>query len=476
MSAAMTYRRRALLLSAICVYVSVIALVDWLTPLVFDVWVLFLPVVIVPVWFNSSRQIASTAAVCSVLMLIDASLPHPNTPRAFVFGNLAMGLTALWLMALAGITIVKRSRELMSESSSLLVSEERLRLAMEGAGMGTWDRNLRTNQSIWSDTHFRMLGYQPTQNGAASVEMWQSTLHPDDLSRVLEAQEESRTNRTIFNTEYRVFRVDDGKIAWLAVFGRFFYDESGEAVRFLGVSFDITRRKELEREILEIAAQEQLKIGHELHDSVGQELTGLGLMASALHQSLPTTASEQRIIASLSRGLDRVRLQVRNLSRGLVPVQVETKGLWSALDDLVARTRMQAGIQVRFDCPDRVAVLDHDAATQLFHIAQEAVSNALRHGHPRHIDVTLRHAFKGLSLSVQDDGVGLQHDNLQNGDGMGMHIMRYRAEQIGASFHVGHGENGGTIVTCTLLNVKGHISDQHHQEPNLNGSKSFDRG
>ncbi len=444
-------------------YISAVALVDWLTPLVFDVWVLFLPVVIVPVWFNSSRQIAITAGVCSVLMLIDALLPHPNTPPAFVFGNLAMGLTALWLMALAGITIVKRSRELMNESSSLLVSEERLRLAMEGAGMGTWDRDLRTNQSIWSDTHFRMLGYQPTLNGAASVEMWQSTLHPDDLDRVLEAQEQSRTNRTIFNTEYRVLRVDDGKIAWLAVFGRFFYNESGEAVRFLGVSFDITRRKELEREVLEIAAQEQLKIGHELHDSVGQELTGLGLMANALHQSLPTTASEQRIIASLSRGLDRVRLQVRNLSRGLVPVQVETKGLWSALDDLVARTRMQSGIQVRFDCPDRVAVLDHDVATQLFHIAQEAVSNALRHGHPRHIDVTLRHALKGLSLSVQDDGVGLKNDKLQNGDGMGMHIMRYRAEQIGASFHVGQADHGGTIVTCTLSNVKGNTSDLHNR-------------
>ena len=213
-----------------------------------------------------------------------------------------MGLTALWLMALAGITIVNRSRDLMSESNLLLASEERLRLAMEGAGMGTWDRDLRTKKTIWSDTHFRMLGYSPPMNGEASVEMWQSRLHPDDLDRVLEAQEQSQLNRTIFNTEYRILRADDGKIAWLAVFGRFFYNESGEAIRFLGVSFDITQRKDLEREVLEVAADEQRKIGHELHDSVGQELTGLGLMANALHQSLPTTAREQRIVAALSEG------------------------------------------------------------------------------------------------------------------------------------------------------------------------------
>jgi signal transduction histidine kinase len=137
---------------------------------------------------------------------------------------------------------------------------------------------------------------------------------------------------------------------------------------------------------------------------------------------------------------------------------------------------MQSGIQVRFDCPDRVAVLDHDVATQLFHIAQEAISNALRHGQPRHIDVTLRQAFKGLTLSVQDDGVGLKNDELHDGDGMGMHIMRYRAEQIGASFLVGQAEQGGTIVTCTLSNVKGNTSDLHNQEPSLNGSKSFNRG
>ncbi len=384
-----------------------------------------------------------------------------------------MGLAATWLTALAGLTIVKRSRESFQTSRSLIESEERLRLAMEGAGMGTWDRNLQTKKSIWSDTQFRMLGYQPTVGGEASMEMWQSLLHSEDAERVLEAQEQAFRDRTLFVTEYRIFRADNRKIAWLAVFGRFLYDEAGQPVRFLGVSFDITRRKDLEREVLIISDEQQRRISHELHDSVGQELTGMGLMANALAQSLPPTATEQRIVVRLIAGLDRIRFQVRNLSRGLTPVQVETKGLWAALDDLVASTKLQSGLQIQFDCPEREEHLEHTTATQLYHIAQEALSNALRHGHPQRVNVTLRHARAGLYLSVHDDGVGCQPEDLENGNGMGFHIMRYRAEQIGASFHVGRALGGGTVVTCTLSNQKG--TPQYHAEPNVNGRKNPDR-
>ena len=470
----MSHRQRVLLFSAIFACVSAVALVDWLTPLVLDVWVLYLPIVLVPVWLNESRPIVITAATCSVLMGVDAFLPQRNTARAFVLGNLSMGLIALWLTALTGITIVNRSRELARKSQSLIESEERLRLAMEGTGMSTWDRDLRTNRSIWSETHFRMLGYLPTLNGEASVDMWQSVLHPDDLDRVLKVQEQSRLNRILFSTECRIRRVDNGGITWLAVYGRFLYNEAGEAVRFLGVSFDITQRKELEREIEVIAAAEQRRIGHELHDSVGQELTGLGLMANALTQSLQEAATAQGIIARLIAGLDRVRLQVRNLSRGLVPVQVERKGLWAALDDLVTSTNIHSGVQIRLDCPERVELLNHDAATQLFHIAKEAVSNALRHGDPRHIDVKLRDTPQGLCLCVQDDGVGLHQDKFNNGSGMGIQIMRYRAEQIGATFHIGRADDGGTIVTCSLTKETG--TGEHHAGANPNGCEDSDRG
>ena len=447
----MRQKTRSFLLSVTMVYIAAVATADFFTPLVLDVWVLYLPVILVPVWFNAPRQVILTASICSLLMVCDASILRPHTPIAYVVGNLTMGLGALWLTTIVGLTIVKRAKEIERKNSSLVESEERLRLAMEGAGMGTWDRNLQTQKTIWSDTHFRMLGYQPSLGGEASVEMWQSLLHPDDMNRILEEQDQACHNHALFSSEYRVARADNGKIAWLAVFGRFLYDQHGNAVRFLGVSFDITNRKELEREVLEISDEQRRRISHELHDSVGQELTGMGLMANALAQSLPKTAIGQRVITRLINGLDRIRLQVRNLSRGLMPVDIETKGLSAALDDLVTNAKRQSGIEIQFECPEDVELPEHDTATQLFHIAQEALSNALRHGHPQHVTVGLRRGQQSLVLSIQDDGIGLCKRELESGDGMGHHIMQYRAQQIGGSFQIGQVVGGeGTIVTCTI--------------------------
>jgi PAS domain S-box-containing protein len=331
---------------------------------------------------------------------------------------------------------------------ALRQSEERLRLAVHGAGMGTWDLNWRTGQAVWSETHFKMLGYEPAPGGQATREMWLARVHPDDLERVLEGQEQARRERGLHCPEYRIRR-PNGDVAWLGVCGRFFYDETGEAVRFLGVSFDITRRKELECEVLEIAAREQRRIGQELHDGVGQELTGLGLMANALAQRLQKTVTEKCIADRLVTVLDQVHQQVRTLSRGLVPVQVEAKGMCAALDDLAASTSERSGVLVTFDCQEWVEVSDHATATQLFRIAQEAVSNALRHAQPRRVNLSLRSSPDSLYLSIRDDGAGMQQPPQQT-KGMGLRIMRYRAEEIGAALHIVPGEGGGTIVTCML--------------------------
>ncbi len=466
-----SYRTRRFALAVAVIYIAAVAVVDFLTPLVLDVWVLYLPVILVPVWFNARRQVVFTACACSFLMICDALISHPRTPLSFVIGNLAMGLSALWLTALAAVTIVKRNREIENKNVHLVESEERLRLAMGGSGMGTWDHNLRTQRATWSETQFRMLGYEPAVDGVASIDMWQALLHPDDAQRVLDEQEQACRDHAPFSSEYRIVRADNGITSFLAVVGRFAYDDVGEAIRFIGVSFDFTKRKELEREVLEISDEQQRRISHELHDNVGQELTGMGLMANALAQSLPKTAPEQRVVARLSSGLDRIRMQVRNLSRGLMPVQVETKGLWAALDDLVTTVKLQSGIDIRLECPEDIDPPEHDTATQLFHIAQEALSNALRHGQPRHISVHLQRGSTGLQLSIRDDGVGLRSRELEMSNGMGCHIMRYRAQQIGGSFHISQAAEGGTVVTCTLPQRNCTVR-QYAKRANGNGQNS----
>jgi PAS domain S-box-containing protein len=131
---------------------------------------------------------------------------------------------------------------------ALQESEERLNLAIEGARMATWDVELPTGKAIWSAGFFEILGYEAPPNGEATMEMWQSRVHPDDLPRVMQTIERAKGERSLYNPEYRIIRADNGQIVWLSSFGRFLYNEAGEAVRFIGICFDNTENKIAEAE------------------------------------------------------------------------------------------------------------------------------------------------------------------------------------------------------------------------------------
>ncbi|MDX2097682.1 MAG: PAS domain S-box protein, partial [Leptolyngbyaceae cyanobacterium bins.59] len=152
-----------------------------------------------------------------------------------------------------GVTDLDITERRQAEEA-LRQSEERLRLAMEGAQMGTWDVDLITGKAIWSNYHFTMLGYQPTPTGEASEILWFDRIHPEDRERVAQEWQQSRQERRFYRAEYRVMRADNGHIAWLAALGSFTYDQSGVAVRSIGVLFDISDRKQTEMALL---AQEE---------------------------------------------------------------------------------------------------------------------------------------------------------------------------------------------------------------------------
>ena len=219
---------------------------------------------------------------------------------------------------------------------------------------------------------------------------------------------------------------------------------------FTGIIRDISRRRQLEREVTEIAAAEQRRIGQELHDGVSQELTGLTMMATALKERLkkdvPATAAlAQRLID----GLTQVHKLVRHVSHGLLPVEVDAEGLRAALEDLADRIRQQAGIPCAFHCPEPVFLGDSLTATHLFHIVQEATNNALRHGRPNRIDIHLHARPEDLVLTICDDGVGMPAE-VNGRNGVGLRLMRYRASLIGGVLQIGPAEEKGTLITCTL--------------------------
>jgi PAS domain S-box-containing protein len=251
----------------------------------------------------------------------------------------------------------------------------------------------------------------------------------------------------------------DGTRFWASIVLTALRDEDGRLRGYSNLLRDVTRHKELEKEVLEIASREQRRIGQDLHDGTGQELTGLSLMAESLVESLHESgANEEPLAARIAAGLKRALCQVRALSRGLVPVEVDAEGLMAALVELAARVSEVSGVRCRFECSEPVRIEDTQTATHLYRIAQEAVTNAVKHGKAHNVRVGLE-AFNGrVILEVCDDGVGVEQVRL-NGSGMGLRIMEYRAGLIGAALYVGKAAPGGTLVQCTLLRDSNH--DRH---------------
>src|SRR5581483_6019290 len=167
-------------------------------------------------------------------------------------------------------------------------------------------------------------------------------------------------------------------------------DAAGKVVGAAAIARDVTERKTLQREVLEIAAREQRRIGQDLHDDIGQELTGLGMLAQRLVGVLNRKDSQDAAaIAKIGDGLEYALRQVRALSKGLVPVEVDAEGLMAALAELAARTSQRNDVVCTFDCAEPVLIRDNQTATHLYRMSQEAVTNAIKHGRAKRISISL---------------------------------------------------------------------------------------
>jgi PAS domain S-box-containing protein len=232
-------------------------------------------------------------------------------------------------------------------------------------------------------------------------------------------------------------------------------DQNGELTGYIGVGTNITERHRLERQLLEISDREQARIGQDIHDGLCQHLVSLAFDANALRQELSAHGrAEARTARRIAAVLDQAITESRQLSRGLFPVRLETEGLPSALEELAATTRNRFKLRCRFASKGSVAVENSAMATHLYRIAQEAVSNAIKHSGARRISIRLIGSPETLELSVDDDGTGLSAVSRKQGTGMGLHIMEYRARTIGGKLDIGPGRPGGTLVSCCIPRVR----------------------
>jgi two-component system, LuxR family, sensor kinase FixL len=219
---------------------------------------------------------------------------------------------------------------------------------------------------------------------------------------------------------------------------------------FAAILRDISERKALQQEILSACESQQRHFGQQLHDDVGQELTGLALKAETLADALDQwQGPERKLAADIVGAIDRTRTKVRALVSGQLAGEVEREGLLAALEELASRASALYSISCTFAAQTQVPVAETHTATQLYHIAQEAIHNGVRHGHAQHIEVSLDASESIVILKVRDDGVGIPPPH-QRGKGMGLSIMRYRADLIGGTLNIKPWRPRGTLVTCNV--------------------------
>jgi PAS domain S-box-containing protein len=220
---------------------------------------------------------------------------------------------------------------------------------------------------------------------------------------------------------------------------------------FTGIIRDLSDRKELEDKILHISEEEQHRIGQDIHDDLCQQLAAIGCLAKVAHQQLskagrPEAGSLQEIVQLVTQA----NVRAREMSRGLMPVVLDSAGLMAALRELAQGTERIFRVSCPFRCERPVQVMDNKIATQLFRIAQEAVANAIKHSRADRIEISLNRENAHLTLVIRDNGMGIPDNISGHRTGMGLLTMNHRARMIGGSLKISADEFGGTVVHCSV--------------------------
>lgn len=224
-----------------------------------------------------------------------------------------------------------------------------------------------------------------------------------------------------------------------------------------GVIRDLSTQRELEQNLVEIGNEERRKIGRDLHDGLGQMLTGIRMLAESLARKLQANAlpaaGEVQEIADMIKQADQF---TRELSRGMVQVDVERRGLSVAIQNLCDQTSKMTGVECSFFEHSEIEVENHTMALHIYRIIQESINNAIKHGRPKTVIVRLSQNMHHTSISIHDDGIGFDPEG-QDNSGMGLQIMKYRAGLMGGVLETVRTEDNMTLVRCIIPNNMEHF-------------------
>lgn len=343
--------------------------------------------------------------------------------------------------------IEREIQERKQTEEQLHKTMQQLRQLADNIADAFWMRSPGETRMVYVSPAYEKIWGRGCRELYQSPSAWLDAIHSEDRENVAEAMRVKQTTGE-YNQEYRIMR-PDRTIRWIRDRAFPIRDRTGNVIRIVGIAEDITDRRNLERQVLEITDREQARIGQDLHDSLCQKLVAVAFDNNSLKRrlaarELPEVSTSQQMGDLLNDAIT----EARSLARGLFPVQLDTDGLSVALQQLASSVGARFQIECLAHCPPTATVRDNTVATHLYRITQEAVSNAIKHANAKAISIELNATGNLIQLTVRDDGIGIAGSPNSKG-GMGIHIMEYRARTIGGTLKIQPGENGGTIVACS---------------------------
>ena len=299
----------------------------------------------------------------------------------------------------------------------------------------------------WNNGASTLFGYDIKEVSGKNLSILVPEFYPNEIPEMLDR---IRNGENVDHYE-TLRKRKDGGVLDMSVKISPIRDGHGNLIAVSLIARDITKRKQLEKEILEIVDRERSRIGQDLHDSLGQELTGILLRLKAhegklIRQNNVELTDDTREIEVIVRHAVE---QTREMARGLIPVTLQTSGLVDALHELTLYCQSMYGVPTQFHGPVSNVPLSTSIELQLYHIAQEALNNAIKHSESEVIDVTMVYETTEVILSVIDRGRGLEK---RGSKGLGLRIMEYRANMVGGHLTLVPTSGGGTTVLCRVPN------------------------
>ncbi len=351
--------------------------------------------------------------------------------------------------AVLGLVLACRDVTARRETEVALARvQARLDAALWGARVGFYALDLVRDRAEMSPQFFEVTGIDRAQ-WDAEPHPWDNHVHPRDRRLATQRMAGHLAGESdAYEAEYRL-RTPGGWV-WILDRGRIVErDADGVPLTLAGTVIDISARKRLEREVVEIASGERQRLSQDLHDGLGQELTGIALLLRSAANSVKREQRDGAAAADLEQVIGHMNAAIRNaraLAHGLHPVRADDGGLAGALERLAGNAGMAHGLAVNFDASAwRGAPLPADLADHVYRIAQEALGNAMRHAGASCVRIRLAARGELLELAVSDDGRGLGAGAL-HGAGLGRRIMNYRAQAIGGGVEWREAGGGGTEV------------------------------